>query len=55
MSPRTANAVKDIIAALDGYYGHNEGVVYTVWRQREKLERALHDFAENVKQDAIEP
>lgn len=55
MSPYTAKAIKDIISALDRYYGSSDGQVYVVARQREVLEKALHDFAENVRTDAIEP
>lgn len=55
MSPHTAKAIKDIIAAMKNYYSSTEGSVSSCWPAEEKLERALHDFAENIRQDAIEP
>jgi hypothetical protein len=55
MTSHTAKAIKDILAALDYYYGTREGVVYSKQKWRDVLERALHDFAEAIKLDAIEP
>ena len=48
MTPETAKAIKDVIAALDGYYGASGGIVYTVAMKREAMEKALHDLVQSL-------
>jgi hypothetical protein len=53
MNAATAKAIKEIIAIFDNQgYAHTEVLT---WRGKERMEAALIEFAEGIKQDAIEP
>lgn len=55
MKERTAKAIKDFVEVLDNHFIADGDSVRPAYGSGPMLERVLHELAEAIIQDAIEP